>query len=41
MLIYPDIKIITVHDSLIFPSKWRKEVSDIFTLELENELSLK
>lgn len=41
MLIYPDIKIITVHDSLIFPSKWRKEVSDIFTLELENELILK
>ena len=41
MLIYPDIKIITVHDSLIFPVKWKTEVSDIFYHELNNELKLK
>lgn len=39
MILYPDINIVTVHDSLIFPKKWRTEVQSIFDYELNNELS--
>jgi len=41
MLIYPEVKIVTVHDSLIFPKKWHKEITDIFTYELNREFNLK
>ena len=41
MLIFPDIKIVTVHDSLIFPKKWKNEIEQIFNNELDLELNLK
>ena len=41
MLIFPDVKIVTVHDSIIFPKIWRKEIEQIFDYELSQELSLK
>jgi len=31
---YPKIRIVTIHDSLIFPYKYKKEVSKIFNTEL-------
>ena len=34
MIFNPDIKIITVHDSIIIPKKWKKEVSNIFYQEI-------
>lgn len=40
MLLYPDIKIVTVHDSLIFPKKWKTQVETIFDLELDSEFSI-
>jgi len=41
MLLHPDIKLITVHDSIVFPKKWRKEITDIFEYELSKEFDLK
>lgn len=41
MLIFPDIKIVTVHDSLIFSKKWKNEIEQIFNNELDLELNLK
>jgi hypothetical protein len=41
MLIFPDVKIVTVHDSIIFPKIWRNEIEQIFDYELSQELSLK
>lgn len=32
---YPDIKLFTVHDSIIFPKKWKTEVESIFNRRLE------
>ena len=40
MLLHPDIKIITVHDSLVFPDKFRDIVNDIFNYELNSEFNL-
>jgi hypothetical protein len=41
MLLYPDIKLITVHDSIVFPKKWRNEITSIFEYELMSEFNLK
>lgn len=41
MILHPDIKIITVHDSIIFPVKFRTEVESIFNWELSQEFDLK
>ena len=38
MLLNPEIKIITVHDSLVFPKKYRDIVQSIFDYELSAEL---
>jgi len=38
MILNPEIKIITVHDSLVFPKKYRDIVQSIFDYELSNEL---
>jgi hypothetical protein len=37
MNIYPEIKIITVHDSIVFPRKYRDVVNSIFESEINNE----
>lgn len=39
-LIYPDIKIVTVHDSIIFPNIFRDEVEQIFESEIISEFDL-
>lgn len=39
MILYPHIKIITVHDSIIVAQKFRDEVETIFNSELLNEFS--
>jgi hypothetical protein len=39
MLLYPEIKIITVHDSIIVPQKFRNQVETIFNTELLNEFN--
>lgn len=39
MLLNPEIKIITIHDSLVFPKKYRDIVQSIFDYELSNELN--
>lgn len=41
MIIYPDVKLITVHDSLIFPKKWKSEITSIFEYELSQQFNLK
>ncbi len=41
MLLHPEIKIITVHDSIIFAKKYRQIVQSIFDYELSNEFDLK
>jgi hypothetical protein len=39
-LINPEIKIITVHDSIVLPKKWRSEVSEIFFNELNDNFDI-
>jgi len=41
MILYPDIKLITVHDSIVFPKKWKSEITSIFEYELGREFDLK
>ena len=41
MILHPEIKIITVHDSIIFAKKYRQIVQSIFDYELSNEFNLK
>lgn len=41
MLLHPHIKLITVHDSIVFPKKYKTEVESIFDYELFNEFNLK
>ena len=41
MLLYPDIKIITVHDSIVFPRKYKDIVQSIFDYKLDREFDLK
>lgn len=38
--IYPDIKMITVHDSIVFPKKYKDVVNSIFEQELKNEFNI-
>ena len=38
--LYPEIKMITVHDSIVFPKKYKDIVNDIFEQEIENEFNL-
>lgn len=40
MILHPEIKIITVHDSIVFPKKWKDKVQSIFDYELSNEFNL-
>lgn len=40
MSIYPDIKIITVHDSIIVPKRWKENVNSIFYTKLYEEFGL-
>lgn len=37
MYVYPEIKVITVHDSIIYPAKWKEVIEKIFSRNLENE----
>jgi len=39
MLEYPEIKMITVHDSIVIPKKWKDVVNNIFEMELSNEFN--
>lgn len=41
MNLYPEIKIITVHDSIVFPRKYREIVNTIFEFEINNEFKNK
>lgn len=36
---YPEIKMITVHDSIVIPKRWKEVVNFIFEDELRNELN--
>ncbi len=38
---YPEIKLITIHDSIVIPKKYKKEVNQIFEIELKKEFSIK
>lgn len=37
---YPEIKLITVHDSIVFPQKWKGKILEIFEEEQNFELNL-
>lgn len=41
MILHPEIKIVTVHDSIIFAKKYRDVVTAIFDYEISQEFSLK
>ena len=36
---YPEIKMITVHDSIVIPKQWKEIVNAIFEIELKKELN--
>jgi hypothetical protein len=40
MKFYPEIKLITIHDSIIIPKKYRDEVNQIFEIELKREFNI-
>lgn len=40
MIMYPEIKLVTVHDSIILPIKWKEQVSAIFYSKLYEEFGL-
>jgi hypothetical protein len=40
MVLYPDIKVITVHDSIVYPKKYKDEVSNLFNSEIQKEFGL-
>ena len=40
MLEHPQIKMITVHDSIVFPAKWKNEILKIFEEERNSEFNL-
>ena len=40
MKFYPEIKLITIHDSIVIPRKYREEVSQIFEIELKREFNI-
>ena len=37
MLLYPEIKIVTVHDSIIIPIRYKEIVDTIFNQKMEEE----
>ena len=37
---YPEIKLITIHDSIVIPRKYREEVNQIFEIELKREFNI-
>lgn len=37
MLLYPNISIVTVHDSIVFPIKYKSEITSIFNKKMEEE----
>jgi len=37
---YPEIKLITIHDSIVIPKKYREEVNQIFEIELKREFNI-
>jgi hypothetical protein len=40
MQFYPEIKLITIHDSIVIPRKYKEEVSQIFEIELKKEFNI-
>ena len=40
MQFYPEIKLITIHDSIVIPRKYKEEVNQIFEIELKKEFSI-
>ena len=40
MKFYPEIKLITIHDSIVIPRKYREEVNQIFEIELKREFNI-
>ena len=40
MQFYPEIKLITIHDSIVVPRKYKEEVSQIFEIELKKEFNI-
>jgi hypothetical protein len=40
MKFYPEIKLITIHDSIVIPKKYRDEVNQIFEIELKREFNI-
>lgn len=40
MQFYPEIKLITIHDSIVIPRKYREEVNQIFEIELKREFNI-
>lgn len=40
MKFYPEIKMITIHDSIVIPKKYRDEVNQIFEIELKREFNI-
>lgn len=40
MILHPDIKMITVHDSIVFPSIYKDEVEAIFNYEINKEFGI-
>jgi hypothetical protein len=40
MQFYPEIKLITIHDSIVIPRKYKEEVNQIFQIELKKEFNI-
>jgi hypothetical protein len=40
MKFYPEIKLITIHDSIVIPRKYREEVNQIFEIEIKREFNI-
>jgi hypothetical protein len=40
MILHPDIKMLTVHDSIIYPRKYKDIVTDFFNSEMKLEFNL-
>ena len=40
MQFYPEIKLITIHDSIVIPRKYKEEVNQIFEIELKKEFNI-
>ena len=40
MQFYPEIKLITIHDSIVIPRRYKEEVNQIFEIELKKEFNI-